>query len=142
MTAPYPPTIENPFDAIQRAMIESNRHWEARDSDAWLFAIVIGWSEEALAEVAVRHRWPPLLLARLRRLRAAYEDARLRQSEGFLRTLIDLTWQEATESQQVPSERLQNKLISRARLAVNPVPETPPDAGVQWEGTFGGFDEP
>lgn len=46
-----------------------SRDWGAWHRDAWLYGILVGWSGEAMRELAERHGWSDEDVARLRRYR-------------------------------------------------------------------------
>lgn len=46
----------NPIDSLRAAMATDPRDWSVNKTDAWLWAIIMGW-DEALPEVAARHGW-------------------------------------------------------------------------------------
>lgn len=65
-------SIENPLESIKQAIVFSSKDYSACKRDAWLYGIVIGWDEDAMLNVAERHKWTPETVARLKRLHEAY----------------------------------------------------------------------
>jgi hypothetical protein len=59
-------------DSMATAMAASPRDWSLAKDTAWLYGIVCGWDEPALKEVAKRHGWDRVTVARLRDLRAEW----------------------------------------------------------------------
>lgn len=56
------------LDSAKSTMAFSSRDWGGWDKrDAWLYGIILGWDEEAEAELAERFKWAPDDVARLRR---------------------------------------------------------------------------
>jgi len=49
------------------------RDWSLSSRDAWIYGIAVGWDDDALAELTVKHEWPPGEVARLRRYREVVE---------------------------------------------------------------------
>lgn len=67
---------QDPFHSIETATACATRDQSLDKRDAWNWGIVLGWDDEALAEVATRHRWTPAAVDRLKTLRANYVQAR------------------------------------------------------------------
>lgn len=61
-------------------------------------------------------------------------DKREVEDEAFLRTLIDLTWMRAKESQEVPSSGIQTRLIERTRKAQSSAQPAPNPSEPVWRG--------
>jgi len=57
--------------AAYNRMTIDTRDWTANRSDAWLYGALIGWTDDALADVAARHRWTPQTVEYLRERHAA-----------------------------------------------------------------------
>ena len=71
----------DPFTPVEVWLTTLSLDWAARPRDAWVYGIVIGWTEDELVEVAARHGWIPAKVDQLRRLRAAYlERAQARKT--------------------------------------------------------------
>jgi hypothetical protein len=47
-----------------------HRDWTADRTDAYLWGVLIGWSNEALDEIAVKHRWNEHRIKYVREMRA------------------------------------------------------------------------
>lgn len=58
------------FQSIRASMVTMPHDWRSDHRFAWQYAILVGWGDTALAEVATRHRWDDVTLARLRGYRA------------------------------------------------------------------------
>ena len=67
------PEPQNIFESLGNCVAFHCRDWSADKRDAWIFGIVCGWDDEAMAEIAKKHRWQPIAVARLKRLRAQFE---------------------------------------------------------------------
>ena len=65
-------TARNALESIEVIMAMHSRDWAADPGDAWLWGIVLGWTDGAMAEVAERHGWSDQTVARIRRQRAAW----------------------------------------------------------------------
>jgi hypothetical protein len=63
-------TRSEALESAAAAMAASPRDWSLDNRDAWAYGIIVGWSEDALAEVAAKHRWSEAEVERLRSLRA------------------------------------------------------------------------
>lgn len=58
----------DPFESIESAMNLDVRDWSENKTDAWLYAIIVGW-DECLSEIANTYQFD---MARLQKLRANY----------------------------------------------------------------------
>lgn len=67
--------LKDALGSAADAMAFSSRDWAANHRDAWLYGIIVGWPDDALAEVAAKHQWPSAEIERLRRLRQAVREA-------------------------------------------------------------------
>ncbi|MFA5123021.1 hypothetical protein [Zavarzinia sp.] len=56
--------------SVHRCMCTDARDWSLGKRDAWIYGVIVGWDEAALAEVAKRHQWPAEDVDRLRKLHA------------------------------------------------------------------------
>lgn len=56
--------------AVRNHMRTSSRDWAADRGDAYLWAVLIGWDDEALQEIAVKHRWNEHRVKYVREMRA------------------------------------------------------------------------
>jgi hypothetical protein len=70
------PAIEEPKASLRVSMTTSSRDWSASERDAWMYGIVVGWPDDALAELARQFFWAPDVVARLRRLHERFEALR------------------------------------------------------------------
>jgi hypothetical protein len=61
------PTYD-PLMSMRYCMSFDPRDWSLYKRDAWLYGVVIGWTAEAMAEVAKRHGWSRAEQARLQQL--------------------------------------------------------------------------
>ncbi|MEU3945430.1 hypothetical protein [Streptomyces sp. NPDC029526] len=72
------------LNSVHRTMVHDSRDWARDRRDAWLYAILIGWTcendhphdddcmgDDPLTETAARHRWDADTVARVRSYRAA-----------------------------------------------------------------------
>lgn len=72
------------LNSVHRTMAHDSRDWALNRRDAWLYAILIGWTceddhphdddcmgDDPLTETAARHRWDEDTVARLHTYRAA-----------------------------------------------------------------------
>ena len=66
-------TIQGALVSLRSVMATSPRDWAATSGDAWLYGIIVGWDEAALAELSAKYRWDNIDRARLRGFRAAVE---------------------------------------------------------------------
>lgn len=79
-----------PGEALRNTLAFDPRDWSLNKRDAWLYGIILGWSEEpetgdpdnvggtlctAMEEVATMHGWTDEDVARLRRLHEAFDQA-------------------------------------------------------------------
>lgn len=67
---------KNVRDSICRVLTTSPRDWSMTHEDAWIYGVVCGWPEDAVEEVAARHRWSPITVDRLRVLHEEWESGR------------------------------------------------------------------
>jgi hypothetical protein len=56
--------------AIRNQMRVSSRDWATDRADAYLWAVLIGWDNNTLEEVAAKHRWREERMAYVREMRA------------------------------------------------------------------------
>jgi hypothetical protein len=82
--AATPGSLRAALNSVYRAMVHDPRDWAATKRDAWLYAILVGWTceddhahddlcmgDEPLIETAQRHGWDEETVTRLRAYRAA-----------------------------------------------------------------------
>lgn len=81
LTAEVPPGAEDPLASIERALAFASKDWSLDRRDAWIWGIVLGW-DDALPEVAAKHRWDAIEIERLQRLHAKWTELRGGLSDG------------------------------------------------------------
>lgn len=64
---------EDPLKALKTTLAGTPRDASESRDIAWMYGIVLGWSEEALEELRTRFGWPVEQTDRLKRLHTAYE---------------------------------------------------------------------
>lgn len=87
--------IENPLEALQKAIAFSSRDWATEKRDAWVYGIILGWDDNCYPEFNRKFGWDKETFERVQRLhvklevlcRAAPENKpltleQLRQMEG------------------------------------------------------------
>lgn len=62
--------MDEALESVRSAMATDARDWSRNKTDAWLYAVLVGWGD-ALDEVADRHGWSTADRERLFRMRAA-----------------------------------------------------------------------
>lgn len=69
--------LENPMESLANLMLNSSRDWAADPTDAWIYAIVIGWGEDdeidSWADIAEMHSLDPATIDRLKRLHEKWQ---------------------------------------------------------------------
>lgn len=76
--------VRDALNSAYRTMVHDSRDWTATKRDAWLYAILVGWTceddhahddlcmgDDPLTETARQHGWDDATVARLRSYRAA-----------------------------------------------------------------------
>jgi hypothetical protein len=74
-----PDARDDAGEALQSAgscMATHPRDWGADRRDAWLWGLIIGWDDAAMAELVERYGWPQSEVERLKRLHAALQRQR------------------------------------------------------------------
>ena len=71
---PYRDGEEDPRESLRTTLAFSVDDWGATRAMAWVWGIVNGWDDEAMAELAAEHGWDDETTARLNRLHAAFDD--------------------------------------------------------------------
>jgi len=56
-------------------MATDPRDWSLAKRDAWVFGIVLGWTDDALKDLAQQHDWPERDVKRLKRLHDRFNRA-------------------------------------------------------------------
>lgn len=46
-----------PIDSMNSAMVFSAKDWSVEQCDAWIYGIVVGWGDDALAELKDDFKW-------------------------------------------------------------------------------------
>ena len=59
-------------ESLRNTLVFDVRDWARNSSDAWIYGIIVGW-DNALAEVAKKHGWPPQSVERLCALREGFK---------------------------------------------------------------------
>lgn len=62
--------ISAALTSLRNTMASDPRDWAAERRDAWLYGVLVGWSDEAMKEVAAGHGWNEYRVKRVRELRA------------------------------------------------------------------------
>jgi len=78
---PYNDGQENPLGALGDALAFAADDWADTRAKAWVWGIVLGWDDEAMAELAADFHWDDATVARLRRLHEGF-DALSGQQDG------------------------------------------------------------
>ncbi len=68
--------VYSALDSARTTMTLSSQDWSTASDVAWLYGILVGWSDEegdALPSLALRFGWSPADVERLKVLRAAVE---------------------------------------------------------------------
>lgn len=73
-------TLKDVASSLEGVLAQSPRDWSLSKYDAWIYGIVNGWDssdpgEDAMSEVAARHRWDEATVQRLQELHAAFRKA-------------------------------------------------------------------
>lgn len=68
--------VASALDSLDSVVAFSARDWSQDPNDAWLYAIICGWGNAALDEVAKKHRWSNDGVRRLGEYRKAVEGVR------------------------------------------------------------------
>jgi len=59
------------MESLQNTIASDVADWAADKRMAWIYAILMGWDDEAMDEVAKKHKWKSEDVARLRRYHQA-----------------------------------------------------------------------
>lgn len=65
----------NPGDSLRTVLTTSPRDYSILERDAWTYGIIIGWNDEALKHLTIRHRWSAEEVARLKELHRKFVEA-------------------------------------------------------------------
>jgi hypothetical protein len=63
-------------ESLHDCLVFNSRDWTANKTDAWVYAIVVGFSDEALRRIAHRHGWDAETVRRLKQLRVEFTATR------------------------------------------------------------------
>ena len=68
-----------PLEALENCVAFSSRDWSVDKGDAWIYGIVIGWSDadpefDAMDEVARQHGWDSATVERLKILNEKFKE--------------------------------------------------------------------
>jgi len=55
-------------ESLQNTIIFDPGDWGKRKRSAWIYGIIVGWDQDSLRELALRHKWDTAELARLQQL--------------------------------------------------------------------------
>jgi hypothetical protein len=59
-------------DFLKNCVVFHSRDWSHDKRDACIYGIIVGWDDECLEELKLKHRWHDEQLSRLKRLRAEF----------------------------------------------------------------------
>lgn len=62
----------NPFSSLHTAIVTDVRDWSLIKRDAWLYGVVVGWSNNSLEQLAVKHNWSKYDVTRLQFLHSRF----------------------------------------------------------------------
>jgi len=60
--------LNNPLHALYSCMSFPSRDWSVNKQDAWMYGIVVGWSEVDAGVIERRHRWDDATMLRMKKL--------------------------------------------------------------------------
>lgn len=63
-------------DSIGTAIALHPRDWSSNHRDAWIYGIVLGWSNEAYLELKEKHGWSDETIERLKKLHTEFSTAK------------------------------------------------------------------
>jgi hypothetical protein len=70
---PYIDGQEDPHESLDTTLAFSVDDWGATRAMSWVWGIVCGWDDDAMAEQAAKHGWDEATTARLNRLHERFE---------------------------------------------------------------------
>lgn len=73
---PYRDGVEDPRKSLGDTLAFSVDDWSATRAMAWVWGIVHGWEDDAMAELAAEYGWDEGAVARLNRLHEAFDRLR------------------------------------------------------------------
>lgn len=62
--------VSTAVSAVCNHIRVDDRDWTANQHDAWIYAVLIGWDDDTLTEIAVKHRWNEERVKYIREMRA------------------------------------------------------------------------
>lgn len=63
---------ENPFESLKNAITSSAKVYALTPHDAWVYGIIVGWTDSELEQLRDMHNWDDERIARLKRLHERY----------------------------------------------------------------------
>ncbi len=66
-------TPECPIESLENTVATDPRDWMIYKRDAWLYGVIFGW-RDAMPEVAAKHGWTQVDVARLNRLHKRWQE--------------------------------------------------------------------
>jgi len=79
---PYVDGEEDPKESLSSTLAFSVDDWAATRAMAWVWGIIEGWDDEAMAEVAAGYRWDEATTQRLNRLHERFAALGAAQEKG------------------------------------------------------------
>lgn len=70
--SPYAP--ENPLEALYRQIVSDSLDYSITKRDAWRYAIVVGWPDNVLNDLAKEYGWSDGDVSRLKRMHLKYNE--------------------------------------------------------------------
>lgn len=61
-------SVTCPIESLSMVVSFSARDWASNSEDAWLYGVMNGWGDEALAEISVKFGWNRIDIVRLKSL--------------------------------------------------------------------------
>lgn len=68
--------IACPLESLDSTLAFASKDWSLNKSDAWIYGIVAGWSDEALTELRNQFGWDSETTARLKYLHNQFNKIR------------------------------------------------------------------
>lgn len=68
----------NPLESITDTLAFYCRDLSTDHRDAWIYGIAVGWDDESLKELRVKHNWDEKTVTRLKLLHSKYESLNTR----------------------------------------------------------------
>ena len=70
---PYGNDQEDPRESLRDTLAFSVDDWASTRAMAWVWGIIDGWDEDAMADLAEQYGWDAATVARLNRLHTAFD---------------------------------------------------------------------